>query len=381
MKTLVVSDVHLSDNFNIFLKFLFPFIDQILEQEKDLDKIIFLGDVFDSSTLSNVVLLLFKTLFNKIKKKGVEIEIVVGNHDLIDKKTSAFDILMLDNIKIINNVSFQSNYIYLPYIFNKKDFINIFDEIKKYIKNNNYSEYYIFSHNDFSTLYQFRNNFFDVESVMEHINVPVYLINGHNHVPVFKKNNLFYILNLGCAVNLNFKDKGEYNNFLILDDSKIDVDDRIRILQNKDSVQYYTFNIKTDSDVKNCLSTINHDNLKYVNFKILSPNITISDQLKSQLCDTYNIVSIQLEYDLGLSSFDHTETENTDVNNTTSNIYSILNDLGIELTEFIEHNSMDDVEKIEVLYSLLDLMFEDLDIDENNREEIIRTINKHYLKI
>jgi predicted phosphodiesterase len=381
MKTLVVSDVHLSDNFNIFLKFLFPFIDQILEQEKDLDKIIFLGDVFDSSTLSNVVLLLFKTLFNKIKKKGVEIEIVVGNHDLIDKKTSAFDILMLDNIKIINNVSFQSNYIYLPYIFNKKDFINIFDEIKKYIKNNNYSEYYIFSHNDFSTLYQFRNNFFDVESVMEHINVPVYLINGHNHVPVFKKNNLFYILNLGCAVNLNFKDKGEYNNFLILDDSKIDVDDRIRILQNKDSVQYYTFNIKTDSDVKNCLSTINHDNLKYVNFKILSPNITISDQLKSQLCDTYNIVSIQLEYDLGLSSFDHTETENTDVNNTTSNIYSILNDLGIELTEFIEHNSMDDVEKIEVLYSLLDLMFEDLDIDENNREEIIRTINKYYLKI
>ncbi len=376
MKTLVISDCHLNDDFLIFQKILFPILQQIIDKYK-IDKIIFLGDIFDSSSLTNTVLFLFKKLITMFV--DYDIEIIVGNHDLIDKRTSAFDILLLgDNIKIVNRLTFRGQYIYIPYINNKEDFVSTFAEINDHMKNSEHTEFFIYSHNDFSSLYKFRNTFFNLEGAFADINKPLYFINGHNHVPFFRDRHPLYIANLGCVINLNFKDSGEFNNFLIVDDEADNINDKLKIIQNGYSIQYYTFKIKSEQEIYDHLNTLNTDNVKYVTFKAIAPNINIDNELRLKLQKKFNIININMVQELSMTTFD---PKNIDVENPDdiSDIHSILDKYGITISEFLEHNSIEAFEKTEILYTLLEIMFEDIGLEQDDRDKIVKTVNKHYL--
>lgn len=379
MKTLVISDCHLDDNYLIFLKMLLPFIKQITNTYH-IDKIVFLGDIFDKCNLTNNTLFLFKKLI--LLLKNYPIEILVGNHEKIDNKVNVYDLLLLrDNVKIFNDIVFVGNYIYLPYIFNKMEYVSIFEKINLYIDKNDYDKFFIYSHNDFSTLYKFKNKFFDVESAFLNLKKPVYLINGHNHVPIFKNRDPFYILNIGCAINLNYKDTGLFNNFLLIDDEQNDYDYIFKILQNKNSLQYYTLKISIESDILKKIKEINSDNYKYITLKITSPNIVLSNEYKLKLQKEYNIINFNIVYDLELTDQIIEASSTEDRYEQVNDLHTILDTLNINISEFLEKNSIMEYEKIEILYTLLNFMFNDVKLDTNNQNEILQTIKKYYLKI
>lgn len=377
LKTLVISDCHLNDNFLIFTKVLFPLLKQIITNYK-VNKIVFLGDIFDSSNLTNIVLFLFKKLVKIFD--GYELEIIVGNHDQIDKKNSAYDLLLLsDNIKIIHNLKFDKNYIYVPYIHDKTTIGSTFAEINNYIKKSDYKEFFIYSHNDFSSLYKFRNTFFDLEGAFVNLSKPVYFINGHNHVPVFRNRDPLYIINLGCVINLTFKDSGLFNNFLIIDDNAINLDSKLKVLQNSKSIQYYTFNISSEDEIYNKLNDLDNDNIKYVTFKVIAPNIVIDNELKIKLQEKFNIINIHINYELKLDEF---SSDGIDIKpkESITTLENILTKYNITMDEFLENNTEDSYEKVEILYTLLDLMFKDVNLPEEDSQKIIETVNKYYLK-
>jgi DNA repair exonuclease SbcCD nuclease subunit len=203
MRTLVIGDIHLSEDFTVFKRILFPYLIQIITQYK-VDKILFLGDIFDSSELNNTVLSLFKQLMGLFD--GYDIEILVGNHDKIETNVSSFDLIMLSpNIKLFSKVKYVENHIYLPHITKRDDLSNHLKQILEYVENKDYDRFYVYSHNDFSEVYSFTNSFFKLGTLFDSLTKEVYLVNGHNHVPVFKNSDTdkLKILNIGNAVNLS----------------------------------------------------------------------------------------------------------------------------------------------------------------------------------
>jgi DNA repair exonuclease SbcCD nuclease subunit len=376
MIKLVIGDIHISDNFSVFKKVLFPFLKQLIAQY-DFVKVVILGDVFDSSSLSNTTLALFKQLM--LILKGFEVEIIEGNHDKIDAKVSAFDLLIhSDKIKIIKDLSFSENEIYLPYVHRKLDLANRIENIKKYIANNDYDYFVVYSHNDFNELYKFANSFISIIDMLQDVNKTVYFVNGHNHVPFFRDRGNLKILNIGNSINLNFRDAGVFNNFLIADLSKTVQDDIFKVIQNKYSIQYYTFLIAKEDDIEKKLSTLDSDNIKYVNLKILSPNIVIDSNYRDELESRYNISDISVEYDIRISSYDDKSEDVSEVIESLE-IEEIFKKLNINIDEFLENNKIDDVEKIEILYFLLERFFEDKIISEENQTAINATVNKYYI--
>lgn len=376
MKKLVIGDIHIEDNFIVFLKVLFPFLEQIIAQY-DFDEVIILGDVFDVSNISNTTMILFKKLMTLLE--NYKVDIIIGNHDRIDARTNIFDLLIYkDNVNVISKLTFKDNEIYLPHVVKIDDLSNSISRIKTYISENNFESYFIYSHNDFNETYKFTNKFVSFNDCFCDVNQTVYLINGHNHVPVFKKNNNLKILNIGNAINLDFRDTGEHNTFLLIDfDKQSNIDDLFTVIQNQNSIQYFTFVISSIEDIEHKLSVLNKKNIKYVSLKITAPNVILTNELKDELELKYNIKDIKIEYDVNVRDYDKTSIDN--VNIQSIDIDDIFKKININIDEFLENNSVDDIEKMEILYILLESLFTDNPTSEENKEEVYSTINKYFV--
>lgn len=367
MSKLIIGDVHLSKNkYYFFSKLLYPFLKQ-LNQSYDIDSVVFLGDIFTSSIVDNESLKLFKELiliYNNVK----DISIIVGNHDTVTKSENIYELLLLNNnINVYNELTFIDNDIYIPYIFNNMDYSLIFNDIKNYINNNPYKEYFIYSHNDFSEIYKFRSNFFNIVPIFEDVNKKVNLINGHNHVPFFKSVNNFNILNIGSAINTNFNDSSDNNNFLLIENNNI------KILQNKYSIKYYTFHVWKNGDIYYNLTKLCKNNYSYIKFIIHDPTIVIDNQLKEELFNSYSIGEIQIEYELN-SLLKLANTDN--ITDSTLSMDNLCNKFDITLDEFITSK---DNEKMEVLMVLLAIMFENRNTSAIDVDNVISTVKKYLI--
>jgi len=367
MSKLIIGDVHLNkNNVSFYSKLLYPFLKQ-MNRLYDIDSVVFLGDIFTSSTIDNASLKLFKELI-LIYKDIKDINILVGNHDLITKTESIYELLLLnDNIKIYNELTFENNNIYIPYIFNSIDYSILFNNVKEYINDTSYKNYYLYSHNDFSEIYKFRSTFFNIIPIFEKVDKIVYLINGHNHVPFFKNRNNFNILNIGSAINSNYNDSYDNNNFLLIEKNNI------KILQNKYSIKYYTFHIWKDSDVYHNIAKLNINNHSYVKFIIHDPSVVIDNTFKEELYKDYSIGEIQIEYEL--NSLLKLAKNNNDMDSTLS-IDDICEKFDITLDEFIDTNNS---EKMEVLMTLLMVMFENRNTSTIDVENVISVVKKYLI--
>ena len=367
MGKLVIGDVHLNKNNVIFFsKLLFPFLKQ-LNRSYDIDSVVFLGDIFTTSTVDNESLKLFKELM-LIYKNIEDINIIVGNHDLVTKVEDIYGLLLLsDNIKIYNELTFDGNNIYIPYIINSIDYSLIFNNVKNYINTTSYQNYYIYSHNDFSEIYKFKSTFFNIIPVFENTNKNVYLINGHNHVPFFKTINNFNILNIGSAINSNYNDSFDNNNFLLIEKNDI------KLLQNKYSIKYYTFHVWKDSDIYYNLTKLNSSNYSYVKFIIHDPSVIIDNNFKEEMYKDYSIGEIQIEYELNsLLKL----VKNDNVIDSKISLDEICKKFDITLNEFVDN---DNSEKMEVLMTLLMIMFENRDTSAIDVENVISTVKKYLI--
>jgi DNA repair exonuclease SbcCD nuclease subunit len=371
-RTLVIGDIHLNEvHSEFFLSVLFPFIEKIIYKYKP-NKIIILGDIFDAPNINNSTAGLFKNLLSLFV--DIEVVIINGNHDKIDKTKSVFDILMLpDNITFYKDINFNHSSIFIPHIDKRDDHSIIFNQIKQYIIDNNYEEVFLFSHNDFNEIYKFRNNFFNIQDVFGDIKINTYLINGHNHVSFFKNFDNLYIFNLGCSLNTDFRDTVDYNKFLIIDHDKNSFKDKFIIIENKYSVQYKTFHIWKEDHLYSHCSTINKDNYTFVKFIIHDPSIKIDNNLREHLQKEYNILDIIIDYSIEeIIKINTTATDNTSLSD-------LCDKLNISIDEFIIDNTSKETEKFEILLSLLNIMFENRNTSSIDIENVTNTVKKYLL--
>jgi predicted phosphodiesterase len=367
MSKLVIGDVHLNKNaVGVFSKVLYPFLKQ-LNLSYEIDSVVFLGDIFTSSKIDNDSLKLFKELM-LIYKDVNDIKILVGNHDLITKSENIYELLLLrDNIKIYNELTFENNNIYIPYIFNSIDYSMLFSSVKDYINKTTYKNYYLYSHNDFSEIYKFRSAFFNITPFFKNVGRVINLINGHNHVPFFKNVKKFNILNIGSAVNLNYNDSYDNNNFLLIKN------DEIKILQNKYSIKYHTFHVWKDADIYHNLTKLNVDNYYYVKFIIHDPSVVIDSNFKEELYNSYSIGDVQIEYELNsLLKL----AKKHDITDSTLSIDNICDKFNISLDEFID---TDNSEKMEVLITLLMIMFENRNTSPIDVDTVINSVKRYLI--
>ena len=271
---------------------------------------------------------------------------------------------MNDNISIYDDVYYQDNNIFVPYIIKKNKYDEIFNNIKNYLTESKYDDIFIYSHNDFAEVYKFKNNFFNISDTFEGINKNIYLINGHNHVPYFNKYDNLIILNLGCAINTNYNDTALYNNFLIIDNNDL------KIIQNKYSIQYYTFNIYTKEDIDKYCDTLTKENISYIKFIIHSSSIVISDEYKEYLNNNYLIEEIHIEYELNSLMNLAVQCDN-DIDNVS--LDDICKELNLDVKEFINISN----EKLEILLVLLKLMFNDRETSKNDSDKVLEVIKKY----
>jgi len=121
MKTCVIADVHGRDQWK-----------QIVAQEKDADKVIFLGDYFDSFTISAVEQMHnFKEIVEFKETSGKEVIMLLGNHDhhyypgINDSSTSGYQTKMAFVIKQLveeNKQHFQMAYREGEFVFSHAGF-------------------------------------------------------------------------------------------------------------------------------------------------------------------------------------------------------------------------------------------------------------------
>ena len=95
MKTVIIGDIHGHDSWK-----------QIIEQEQDADRFIFVGDYFDSFTVSGVVQIHnFKEIIEFKANSGKEVIMLIGNHDyhyfpeIGDSNTSGYQSTLAPSIK------------------------------------------------------------------------------------------------------------------------------------------------------------------------------------------------------------------------------------------------------------------------------------------
>jgi DNA repair exonuclease SbcCD nuclease subunit len=371
-KTLVIGDIHLNEvHLDFFLSVLFPFITNVI-QKYNPEQIIFLGDIFDAPNINNATASLFKKLLSLLG--DTKIIIINGNHDKIDRVKSVFDVLILPtNVTFYKDVCFVDNYIFIPHIDKRDDHLKIFNNIKEYITNNKYEEIFLFSHNDFNEIYKFKNNFFNITNLFHDINIKTYLINGHNHVSFFKKVDKLFIFNLGCSINTNFGDTVDHNKFLIINNTETNFKDKFLIIENKYSVQYKTLHIWKEDQLYGSCANINKDNYTFVKFIIHDPSIKIDNNLKDHLQKKYNILDIIIDYSIN-------EIIKIDTNLTDSTSLSDLcNKLNISIDEFITNDTDKVNEKLEILLSLLNIMFENRNTSPLDIENVTSTVKKYLL--
>jgi hypothetical protein len=120
-KTIIIGDVHGRDQWK-----------QIVVQEKDADKVIFLGDYFDSFTISAVEQMHnFKEIIEFKETSGKEVIMLLGNHDhhyypgINDSSTSGYQTKMAFVIKQLveeNKQHFQMAYREGEFVFSHAGF-------------------------------------------------------------------------------------------------------------------------------------------------------------------------------------------------------------------------------------------------------------------
>jgi len=365
-KTLVIGDIHLNELYKLYItNVLFKYLELVVNTYT-FDRVIFLGDIVDAPNMNNDVLKMIKYLLMIFRDK--EIIILVGNHDKITKTESVFDVIILPtNVTIISKLSFKNNEIFLPHHYKITDITVMCDSVIKYINDTDYKKYYIYSHNDFSDIYKFKNTFVNITDTFGILNSEIYLINGHNHVEVFKKSNTFHILNIGCAINTTFNDTNLYNNFLIIGDNKT------KLLKNKYSIQYFTFHVNSSDHIYTHLSTINRENLKFIKFTIHNPIVEIDENLRVEIVNNYNCIDLVIDYDIDIGYND----VDCDSEIIESNVKTILDKLNINMDEFKTVTNDTDIEKIEVLFSLLNIMFEGRNTKDIDKQRVINIIKKY----
>lgn len=333
-KILLVGDIHFSQYASILrkqgkiysqrLETLINCLNWVenLGKEKQVDKIIYLGDFFDKSILNDMEI----TALGEIKwAEGIEHLFLVGNHE------SSYGNLKFNTTNILNQfgkVIFEPTNIilnnttihFLPYISDEDK------TLSKYININTSTNNVILSHNDLKGVNYGKyisENGFDVEEINDNCNL---FINGHLHNGGWVDNKIINIGNL-CGQGFGEDAKKYKHNVILLDIDSL----KLELIENPYAYNFYHIQV----------NDINYlDKLKSYNngvFNIIC-NYNLVEDIKNKL-EELNIYNYKLTI--------HKETDTEVLDNT--KLINITTDYKVILKEFLQKNlENDDISKIEI---------------------------------
>lgn len=275
MRQLLIGDCHFGTSSNSVvwlenqLKFFNSQIIDILEN-KNIDRIVFLGDVFDIRySVNQQVGIEVKKLFRKLLNqfKDIEFFILAGNHDYYSPleefhEYNAYELVFgtefesaYTNFKLINNYPYndKKGNLYLPWYYteNFQNFSDLLYNIDfKEIKN-------LFCHADLTT--------WDYSRTSSLNNVKVW--SGHIHNIVMNEELNLY--NIGAVFSFNFNDVNQSRYVYILEDDNIV--EKIENITTPKFKRFFNDEIfdLTEDDIKNsyiqlCIYNSNINKAKYI---------------------------------------------------------------------------------------------------------------------
>jgi DNA repair exonuclease SbcCD nuclease subunit len=126
-KTLFIGDLHVQLNNLEDTKDLFKFIAAWADL---VDRVVFLGDIFHThSVLRQEVIAAVKEGFYEIYEKNKNIQVVVGNHDLVGPKSTNMNACSLtlnhDIVQVIDEPQSDSLFLMVPYVPDHEEFVKI----------------------------------------------------------------------------------------------------------------------------------------------------------------------------------------------------------------------------------------------------------------
>jgi DNA repair exonuclease SbcCD nuclease subunit len=135
MSDLIIGDPHLKIGaLDLSSEFLL-WIEKIAN-EKQVDRIIYMGDVFHThSVIRTEVMNLFNEHLKRIKG---EVNIIVGNHDMSTPSTPTSNSLSVfkdkQHVRIIDELTVRDNEAWIPYIHNSIDFNELIEKVAHKVK-------------------------------------------------------------------------------------------------------------------------------------------------------------------------------------------------------------------------------------------------------
>lgn len=247
MRCLIYSDVHWSKISSLvrgrgqeFSDRLEKLIDSLnfaenLADTLEVDKIICLGDFFDSPTVEEEEI----TALNKVKWSEKTHQFLVGNHEssLHDLRYNSANILKKYGFEIITDIVKEGNIVYIPYIPNK-----VREDFNYYVSDSNSI---VFSHNDIAGI-QFGEfctvDGFDLEEISKGCKI---FLNGHIHNQGKFKDNVY---NVGSLTAHNFtNDSFKYKyGVWVFDTDTLD----LQFIENPYSFKFFKIDVNSKDEVE-----------------------------------------------------------------------------------------------------------------------------------
>lgn len=307
-KILVVGDIHykgdeVDKTFNNLIYNLY--------EDYMFDNLILLGDVIDNPTKINInTISEMYSLFKFINKNNISVEMITGNHDLING-VNFFDLIYISekaNIisqpyaKITDNIL----HLFIPYHNNLPNEVEYLDKLKEqfltnYINNvDKINTINVYTHNQYKenstmfdkSIFEYYDFIFKTNGVSKK---KINIISGHIHKHILKEiTTNIKLYNIGCSISRSFNDFIEDVKYLLIDTTTGDIEVlSINPHTNKYNIKlpvYKTFNIKDNFD------TIFSDILRN-NDLITKDNIYININIDNKLFSTIDIEKKQEFFD------------------------------------------------------------------------------------
>lgn len=246
MKTIIIGDTHfgIKKDDSYFLDYQIKYFQNVVIKEiknRNVDNVIFLGDIFDNRKKINVrtAKLVKEQIFNDLDSIGIPIYVILGNHDIfynqsIDVNTLSIILDCYKNFIIVDNVNFVDNCILIPWISddNRIDFL---DAISFCTKD------YLFGHleiNGASLGNEEINNGIPIEAFCNYKKV----FSGHVHIKQ-EFENIFYT---GIPYQLTWGDCYSKQGIHYFDSHT----GEIEFIENKDKI-YYAIYLKENTTIGN----------------------------------------------------------------------------------------------------------------------------------
>lgn len=286
-KAFMIGDVHLGvhplqlDKYleiakEYFEEFFFPLLKKYYRKG---DKLFILGDLFDNRTYIDIKVMCYALdIFKWFEENEIDIEMLVGNHDMRGEKSYTYNSLRLfekfENVKIYTKtevINFDGkNIMMMP-------FITSHNEEKKVLESFKGQADYLFCHSDLAGA---KNNINSPSlkhglSVADFVAFPK-VYSGHIHLRQTLGNFKF----LGCPYHLDRNDKGDRKGVYILDIGK----DKELFIENDISPEFKNLEIKTEEDIEK-LEELNSNSKDNYDLVVSNTLLIENKQLRSKLQD------------------------------------------------------------------------------------------------